>query len=142
MLDPPQGVFYWEQLAMFTNRRERGGSFSFFFAYNVPQEICAFPQNVLRVRVACFDVFQHLLPDPFRRFPRPNRHFFRFPNSPSHQSSIVALMVTTTSRTHLCFQRLPAILTLWPFISWDQHHFRFTFRSMRKEFVATFGVAR
>ena len=34
----------------------------------MPQEIRGFPHHVLRKRVACFDVFQHLLSTPSNRF--------------------------------------------------------------------------
>ena len=50
----------------------------------------------------------------------------------------VALLVTNfhyNFSTHLWFQRLPAILTLRPFMSWNQHHSHLIIRSMRKEFV-------
>ena len=55
-----QEVFHWEQLAVLTN--------------NVPQEIGALPHNVLRLRVACFDVFQPLLPNSFNRCPQSSEH--------------------------------------------------------------------
>lgn len=72
--NPPQEVFDQEQVAVLTCVCERHGSSSSFFAHDVPQEIGAFRQYALRIRVDCFDVFQPMLPNYFNRFSRPNWH--------------------------------------------------------------------
>ena len=62
---------------MLTNTREINGSTSSFVAYNVLQDIGALPHNVLRLRVAFFDIFQPLLPKSFNRCPRSSVHLDR-----------------------------------------------------------------
>ena len=68
---PPSG----NKLAVFTNLSDRDGSFSHHFSLAVCLKRCMLvPHHVLRVRVACFNVLRHLLPNLFNRFPRPKWH--------------------------------------------------------------------
>ena len=53
---PPHKNLHWEQLAVFTHVREHKWQHALFFAYNVLQEACAFPEDAFYVRIYWLDV--------------------------------------------------------------------------------------
>ena len=103
-----KSVFSWEQLVVLTYVCERDSSPSFLFGRNVPQSIGVFPLSALRIRVACLDVFQHLLPNSFDRPPCPTWHIFRLQFTVSAHVSKPRDEFLWTASIQLCTFTVPS----------------------------------